>query len=149
MSLIDLATKTPEVFDSYTIAQIVSICGDRKLRDNSPCSEQLRQFLTLQHVQALSTYANYCLENKFERSGFALQDCINEMGRRLGYDVKNGRYAGVQNDIGFDGRWCDGKNYLVVEVKTTDAYRVNLDRICGITTKLNEALFRQTRHCPR
>jgi hypothetical protein len=138
MTLIDLATKTPEVFTSYTIAQIVAICGDGKLRDNSPCSEQLRQFLTIQQVDALTNYANYCLENKFERSGFALQDCINEIGRRLGYEVKNGRYAGVQNDIGFDGLWFDGKNYLVVEVKTTDAYRVNLDRICGYSDKIEQ-----------
>jgi hypothetical protein len=138
MSLIDLATKTPEIFASYTIAQIVSICGDGKLRDHSACSEQLRQFLKIQHVNVLASYANYCLENKFERSGFALQDCINEMGSRLGYQVKNGRYAGVQNDIGFDGLWFDGKNYLVVEVKTTDAYRVNLDRICGYNDKLEQ-----------
>jgi hypothetical protein len=138
MSLINLATKTPEVFASYTIAQIVSICGDGKLQDHSPCSDQLRQFLTLQHVDVITAYSNYCLENKFDRSGFALQDCINEIGRRLGYSVKNGRYAGVQNDIGFDGLWFDGKNYLVVEVKTTDAYQVNLDRICGYSDKIEQ-----------
>jgi len=84
MTLIDLAKTNPETLSAYTIAQIVSICGDGKLLDNSPCSEQLRQFLKLQQPDALADYANYCLENKFERSGFALQDCINEIGRRLG-----------------------------------------------------------------
>ena len=126
----------PETLSAYTNAQIVSICGDGKLVDKSQCSEQLRQFLTLQQPNVLADYASYCLENKFERSGFALQDTINGIGRRLGYDVKNGRYAGVQNDVGFDGLWFDGKNYLVVEVKTTDAYKINLDRICGYNDKI-------------
>jgi hypothetical protein len=35
MSLIDLAAKDPDKFAGYTIEQIVSICGDGKLRDNS------------------------------------------------------------------------------------------------------------------
>jgi hypothetical protein len=136
MTLIDLAKTNPETLSAYTILQIVSICGDGKLLDKSSCSEQLRQFLTLQQPDTLDAYANFCLENKFERSGFALQDIINEIGRRLGYEVKNGRYAGVQNDIGFDGLWFDGESYLVVEVKTTDAYRINLDRICGYNDKI-------------
>ena len=136
MTLIDLAKTNPETLSAYTILQIVSICGDGKLLDKSSCSEQLRQFLTLQQTDTLANYANFCLENKFERSGFALQDIINEIGRRLGYEVKNGRYAGVQNDIGFDGLWFDGEHYLVVEVKTTDAYRINLDRICGYNDKI-------------
>jgi hypothetical protein len=49
--------------------------------------------------------------------GFVLQDLVNEIGRRLSYDVRG--YQGVVNDIGFDGLWFDGKNHIVVEVKTT------------------------------
>jgi hypothetical protein len=114
MTFIDLATKNPETFASKTVEQIVAFCGDGKLKDNSTCSEQFRQFLKLQTPDALASYSNYCLDNKFERSGLILQDCINEIGRRLGYDVKNGRYKGVQNDVGLDGLWFDGKHYLVV-----------------------------------
>lgn len=32
------------------------------------------------------------------------------------------------------------KNYLVVEVKTTDAYRINLDKICGYNKKIAHGL---------
>ena len=33
----------------------------------------------------------------FAKSGFVLQDIVNEIGKRLGYDVQNGRYQGVVN----------------------------------------------------
>lgn len=54
------------------------------------------------------------------------------MGRRLDYDVENGLYQGRPKLIGFDGLWrgVDG-HALVVEVKTTDAYRINLDTIAA------------------
>jgi hypothetical protein len=48
MSLIELAAKEPEKFANYSIEQIVSICGDGKLRDNSDASHQFRTYLTLQ-----------------------------------------------------------------------------------------------------
>ena len=136
MALIDLAAKDPASFASYSIEQIVAICGDGKLLDNSECSKQLREFLKLQDVKSLARYALYCLESKYERSGFVLQDVVNEIGRRLGYEVTNGRYSGVQKEIGFDGLWAHGPYKLVVEVKTTDAYRINLDTVCGYSDKL-------------
>jgi hypothetical protein len=64
----------------------------------------------------IAGYAKYCLKNKFDRSGFAFQDCVNKIGRRLGYGVTNGRYAGVQNDVGLDGFWFDRKHFIVIEV---------------------------------
>jgi hypothetical protein len=65
-----------------------------------------------------------------ERGGS--QDIVNELGRRLDYEVENGLYQGRPSAIGFDGIWTapDG-HALVVEIKTTDAYRINLDVIAG------------------
>jgi hypothetical protein len=54
---------------------------------------------------------------------------VNEIGRRLGYKVTNGVYQGKSNEIGFDGLWDDGHSELIVEVKTTDAYRINLETL--------------------
>lgn len=55
---------------------------------------------------------------------------MNELGRRLDYTIENGLYQGRTNAIGFDGLWTDpGGHTIVVEVKTTDAYRINLDVI--------------------
>ncbi len=95
--------------------------------------------MALKDAKTLTGYAQYCLDNKFEKSGEVLQDCVNEMGRRLTYQVTNGRYAGVRNDIGFDGLWFDGSRHLVIEVKTTDAYRINLDTITNYGTKLKQS----------
>ena len=126
MNPMELAKQDPSAFSSYSIEQIVAICGDGKLRDSSQSAEQLRRYLTVSDSDTLERHTNYCLDGKFEKSGFVLQDCVNEIGRRLGYEVKNGRYSGIQKESGFDGLWYDGKNYLIVEVETTDAYRINL-----------------------
>ena len=46
--------------------------------------------------------------------------------------MENGLYKGRVNAIGFDGVWTDGDGRsVVVEVKTTDAYRINLDVLNG------------------
>lgn len=46
--------------------------------------------------------------------------------------VTDGRYRGVKGQVGFDGLWMsvDGRA-IVIEVKTTDAYRIDLDRIAA------------------
>jgi hypothetical protein len=51
--------------------------------------------------------------------------------------VQNGRYQGIVNQVGFDGLWFDGTHHILVEVKTTDAYRINLDTISAYSEKLN------------
>jgi hypothetical protein len=69
-----------------------------------------------------------------------LQDLVNELGRRLGYVVENGRYQGIRNANGFDGLWQSPEGHsVVVEVKTTDTYRISLDSIVSYRTKLIEA----------
>jgi hypothetical protein len=66
-----------------------------------------------------------------------LQDVVNELGRRLDYNVENGLYQGRSNAIGFDGLWSEiNGQTIVVEVKTTDAYRINLDVIGGYRDEL-------------
>jgi hypothetical protein len=76
-------------------------------------------------VDSLGVYADYCLKNAFVKSGEVLQNIVNELGRRLEYKVTNGRYQGTPQAIGFDGIWLDPAGHgLVVEVKTTDAYRL-------------------------
>ncbi|MDX1563655.1 MAG: putative Ig domain-containing protein, partial [Gammaproteobacteria bacterium] len=45
------------------------------------------------------------LESSFSNSGLALQDIVNEVARRLGFDVEPGRYRGKKGEIGFDGLW--------------------------------------------
>ncbi|MDN3645346.1 hypothetical protein QWY75_03875 [Pontixanthobacter aestiaquae] len=140
MSLIELSKANPDSFNGYRARQIVAFAGDGKLRDNSDCSSQLRAFLTTVTSEQLSAYAAECLEKSFEDSGLVLQDVVNEIGRRLEFEVDDGRYRGTQNQIGYDGLWhVPGNPSILVEVKTTDTYNVTLDTIAAYKQKAIEA----------
>lgn len=129
-SITELWTKSKETFDTKTIAQILSFAGDGKLRDNNQTSNEFRELLEQVPSRLLRQFADNCLAESFTDSGLALQDIINQLGVRLGFTVQHGLYRGKQNDIGFDGIWTSKEGHsLVVEVKTTDAYRINLDTI--------------------
>lgn len=123
-----------------TIEQIVSTAGDGNLRDGSACSEELRAYLGEVSSQALACYVDHCLTSAFKSGGMVLQDLVNEIGRRLDYEVRNGRYQGTSSHIGYDGLWKSPEGgALIVEVKTTDAYRISLDTIARYRKRLSEA----------
>ena len=66
-----------------------------------------------------------------------LQDIVNQFGRRLDFQVEDGLYQGKKNAIGFDGIWrAKGEPDLVIEVKTTDAYTVDLETHARYKEKL-------------
>jgi len=137
MSLIQLQSSNPDAVGKLSIEQIVSIAGDGKLRDSSEAQSELREYLSHSSVQTLSAHASYCLETAFPKSGQVLQDIVNELGRRLEYAVKNGRYQGAVNSVGYDGIWQDPSGHtIVIEVKTTDAYRLSLETVTGYRDKL-------------
>ncbi|MCA9837038.1 MAG: hypothetical protein KC422_08985 [Trueperaceae bacterium] len=123
-----------------TIEQIVAISGDGKLSDDSTSSEELRTYFKEETSTKLFHYIDYCLSNSFLNSGFVLQDLVNELGRRLDFEVQNGLYRGRKSAIGSDGLWTSPEgNHLVVEVKTTDTYRISLDTIASYKQKLLES----------
>ncbi|MFM7382226.1 MAG: hypothetical protein ACKO1W_04105 [Microcystaceae cyanobacterium] len=79
------------------------------------------------------------MEDKFEDSGLVLQDIINQAGKRLGFTVEYGLYQGSKNTIGYDGLWTVNETEsIIIEVKTTDAYRINLEHIYSYKRKLTE-----------
>lgn len=125
-------------FEGKNVRQIVGFCGNGKLTNGSDCSKEFCKILEEQNEAKLTEHAIYCLENSFDKSGYVLQDIVNEMGRRIGYVVENGLYSGKKNDIGFDGVWKNGNEWIVVEVKTTDAYRINLDTVMEYARKLQK-----------
>lgn len=140
MPLLSLWDSNPNAVTQLNIEQIVATAGDGKLRDDSTASLELRSFLAQVTVDKLSEYAEHCLINSFPKSGLVLQDIVNEFGRRLDYKVENGRYQGVVGGIGYDGIWSSQEgNSIVLEVKTTDAYRISLDTIAAYRTKLHLA----------
>lgn len=59
-----------------------------------------------------------------------MQDIVNELGRRLDFEVENGLYQGRRNAVGFDGIWrLRNETNIVVEVKTTDYVAISLNKL--------------------
>jgi hypothetical protein len=138
--LLPIFRRNPEEIYSLAIQQIVSLAGDGKLRDKTACCQELREYLSQARSDVLFRYADACIQGGFEYSGYVLQDLVNELGRRLDYKVENGLYQGRPNSSGYDGLWYapDGHG-IVVEVKTTDAYRINLDNLAEFRDELVKA----------
>jgi hypothetical protein len=137
MPLIALWSSNRTAIDEFSIEQVVTAAGDGNLRDGSFCSQELRSYLSEITSSKLSEYIEYCLSHHFSKGGMVLQDLVNELGRRLDYRVTNGRYQGTSNTIGYDGIWTSLEGHaIVVEVKTTDAYRISLDTIATYRDRL-------------
>ena len=69
-----------------------------------------------------------------------LQEVVNELGRRLEFEVENGLYQGRAGAIGFDGVWrVAGEPDIIIEVKTTDYFTLNLETHRKYKDKLIEA----------
>ena len=130
MSLASLWNSQKGELGSKHVQAMVGLAGDGKLRDGSKASEEFREFLTTIPSSMLARYANECLSaEKFAEGGSVLQDVINEVGRRLGFKVRNGLYRGKVNEIGNDGLWhSDDASAIILEVKTTDADTARADR---------------------
>lgn len=135
MPLLDVYQKTPSELADVHVQRIVGFAG--KLSDGTPTSRQLRDYLAVVETDVLTRYAGECLDAKFDGNGFTLQDIVNTMGQRLGFEVTFGRYRGAQGQLGFDGLWIPpGGKAMIVEVKTTDAYRIDLEVIAGYRRSL-------------
>lgn len=139
MSLIDYYKSSKSDFEQKTINQIVSFAGDDgRLIDGGSSQEELRKFLKNIENQKIVEYSRYCLEKPFNDSGLVLQDLVNEVGRRLGFKVKDGMYQGNKKKIGVDGIWVNEEGFsLLVETKTdASAFTINLDTTGGYREKL-------------
>ena len=139
-SLVTLWRSNAVFFAQKSCAQVVRLAGDGRLRDGNDASNEFRELLGVLPAERLRSYAEECLSEKFDDAAFALQDIVNEIGSRLGFTTEPGRYRGVRNQVGFDGLWRSLDTHtLLIEVKTTDAYRINLDTIADYRTELVKA----------
>jgi hypothetical protein len=137
MPLVEIWKKSPEQLRGKTIQQVLVFAGDGRLKDGNSTSAEFREFLAHVPSEDLSTFASQCLETSFQDSGLALQDIANQVGKRLGFTVEDGRYRGTTTAVGFDGLWrAKGGEVILVEVKTTDAYRLSLDTAANYRKQL-------------
>ena len=137
MALTEIWLNLREQFEGKTIEQIIVFSGNGLIRDNSEASQEFRDFIRHIPSNLLQRYAVQCLNQSFKDSGFVLQDIINEVGRRLGFNVTYGRYRGIAGKNGYDGLWeLTGKQSLIIEVKTSDVFRIDLDVIAKYRREL-------------
>ena len=135
MALIDLWQS--EETRKRKLFQLITFAGTGKLGDGNSTSEEFRTLLPEVSVDALARFADECLSEAFEGSGFALQDIINEAGRRLGYQVAPGYYQGRVASGNQDALWTAPDGWkLIVETKTTATYQIHLGKIAGYRDKL-------------
>jgi len=137
MALLDLWRSERAELEKKHVQQVIAFAGDGKLRDGSTASAEFREYL--RHIPSglLSRYADECLQGSFPDSGLSLQDIVNEIGRRLDFQLTHGRYRGTSNQPGHDGLWADtDRHTIVVEVKTTDAFSIDLGTVAGYRQSL-------------
>ncbi|MCB2211957.1 hypothetical protein KQI52_07580 [bacterium] len=125
MPLLDFWKASKEELSEKELKQIMPLAGGGKLLDGSDASLEFRDFLDYIPSELLVKYANDCLSERFNDSGLALQDIINQIGIRIGMDVNYGKYRSKH-----DGLWrLPNGNAIVVEVKTSDTYLTDLTPI--------------------
>lgn len=127
---------------SLTLTNILALVGklDDTPGDETP-RERFRRFLkeNIKEVGQIRDYIEECLRNSGDQCNRALQDLINYLGHFLEFDVTFGRYHGVQGQIGFDGLWKSPSPtgvFIVVEVKTTEAYAIKTATLVGYVDAL-------------
>jgi hypothetical protein len=138
MSLSSLWQKSPEQFRGKNIRAIVGWAGSGELLDDNEASKDFRKFLKTVPSDNVVRYCTELLQTtKFKEAPSALQDIINEVGRRSGFEVEHGLYRGKPTAIGFDGIWrTEDGHSIVLEVKTSDTYAFDLDVIAEYRRRL-------------
>ncbi|HPH40206.1 MAG TPA: hypothetical protein PK274_08250 [Candidatus Fermentibacter daniensis] len=140
MALLDLLKGSPGQLKNKHVQQLIAFAGKGKLIDDSECSKEFRSFLSSVASSNLKDYAEQCLSQSFTDSGLVLQDIINEIGSRLDAEVTPGCYRGTPKNIGYDGVWRFANGHsIVVEVKTTDSFRIDLNTIANYRRDLIDA----------
>lgn len=137
MALVDFWNSNKEELAKKHVHQLIALAGEGKLADDAVAAEEFRALLGTVPSSKLRDYARECLDTPFENSGLALQDIVNQIGRRLGFQVEDGLYRGKKGISGHDGIWeLQNGHKIIVEVKTTDAYAINLDTVANYRKSL-------------
>ena len=108
--------------------------NSRVLKDGSEASKRLREYLETADLELIESWVSQVLQSGSD--GRVLQDIVNALGVRRGFNVEYGLYQGRQGAIGFDGYWWLPGLNLIVECKTTDAYRISTDTLVKYANEL-------------
>ena len=128
--------------ENLSLKEIIDSTADGKLKDRGQGASRFRAFLESMSLDELGKLIQQALTGPAD--GRALQDVVNILGMKLGFKVEHGLYSGKHGSIGFDGLWQLNEQYLVVECKTTDAYRISTKTLLNYASKIREE--RQVKH---
>jgi hypothetical protein len=112
-----------------TLDRIVGLAGD--WNDSSRASKQFREIIGDEQTatEEIEAYLLEAMGGTEQYHNRALQDLVNNIGRRLGFEVEYGVYQGRSDTIGYDGHWTsaatEDDTHLVVETKKTTAYSID------------------------
>ena len=135
MALADDYIADPDTFRKKRVDQIIRFAGEGKLLDGSQASIEFRELLSTVDTDLLRTYCSNCIDEKFDDCGLALQDIVNEMAIRLGFEVEHGKYRNCP----FDGLWTSPEGrVIVVEVKKVSEFAQGLQKVESARLKLIE-----------
>ncbi|MGA2625752.1 MAG: hypothetical protein ABSF63_01650 [Candidatus Bathyarchaeia archaeon] len=143
MTLVEMWTNNKEGIRNKTLAQILAFAGEGKLADGNDCSREFRDLVSSLSLDILKGFANQALASKesdFPDRSYALQDLVNELGKRLGFSVQYGLYRGRQGESGHDGLWIDpdDKHPIIIESKSSTNYPIKLDTLARFKTILQK-----------
>ena len=126
----------PSKVKDKSITQIVTMLAEGTLNDTGQTAPAFRDFLNNCRIDQLETYITQLVTEASD--GKIFQDIVNTIGKKIGFEVVHGLYQGKKNSIGFDGLWHQGDLNLVIECKTTDAYRISTKTLLGYSNDLKE-----------
>lgn len=126
-----------------TLDRIVNLAGD--WTDGSHASQEFRTILEDEQTptEDVESYLQEAIQGGETHHNRALQDIVNNLGQRLGFQVEYGVYQGTAETIGFDGHWistaAETETHLVVETKTSTTYAIDPGQAGGyMKTLVNE-----------
>ena len=135
--LIKLWTNNEQILKKKNISQIMNLISEV---EEEKRYNQLREFFGKITNEMLEKYIKESINSRYEQCGFVLQELVNEVGKRLGFNVEYGVHRGRRNTIGYDAIWTTKDQYsIIIESKKTDVYSIDLGNLNEYRKKLIES----------
>jgi hypothetical protein len=106
-----------------TLDHIADLAGD--WTDDSRASEQFREIIENEQTTTdeIEAFLHEAIDGSEQHHNRALQDLVNNIGRRLGFRVDHGIYQGRSGEIGYDGHWVSDATETETQLaRTLDSY---------------------------
>ena len=126
MSLLELWKSDRQQIAGKRLDQLIAFAGEGKLNDDGQTATELRSLLRAVPSEQLEAWKDEALNRRYDDFGFVLQDIMNEVGHRLGFEVRPGRYRGRTGYSEPDGLWRDGDHLILVEVKASARFQIDI-----------------------